>query len=273
MEVLPKDIIRTWILPHLSVGERGPDCQAERLEVVEAILYKLKTGCQWRMLPVKQFFTHTALSWSGVYHHFNEWRKDGSWKALWLTLLRLNRPRLDLSSVQLDGSHTRTRCGGAAIGYQGRKAARTSNMLFLADNTGQPLACAHPQAGNHHDLFDITAVFAELCELVEAAQISLEGVFLNADSGFDAQVLRTDCFRRGIEANIAPNPRSTQREAAEEPYFDDELYRQRTAIERTNAWLDGFKTLLVRYETSVENWMAFHFLAFAVLLLRKIPLG
>lgn len=273
MEVLPKDIIRTWILPHLSVGERGPDCQAHLLEVVEAILYKLKTGCQWRCLPVRQFFAHEALSWSGVYHHFNAWRKDGSWKKLWGTLLQLHRARLDLSSVQLDGSHTRTHCGGAAIGYQGRKAARTTNLLFLADNTGQPLACAHPQAGNHHDLFNIEATFGELCTLLEAAQISLEGVFLNADAGFDATSLRTDCFRRGVEANIAPNPRAGQPETTDEVYFDEELYRHRAAIERTNAWLDGFKTLLVRYETEVENWLAFHFLAFAVLLLRKIPPG
>ncbi len=271
MEVLRKDIIRTWILPRLSSGERGPDCQAELLEVVEAILYKLKTGCQWRQLPVKQFFTSAALTWSGVYYHFNEWRKDGSWKKLWLRLLHLHKPRLDLSSVQLDGSHTRTRGSGAAIGYQARKAARTTNMLFLADNTGQPLACATPRAGNHHDLFDIEASFGELCALLEEAQIALDGLFLNADSGFDASSLRDDCFRRGIEANIAQNPRSGKSEPAADSYFDDELYRQRTAIERTNAWLDSFKTLLVRYETKVENWLAFHFLAFAVLLLRKIP--
>ena len=41
-------------------------------------------------------------------------------------------------------------------------------------------------------------------------------------------------------------------------------------IEHANAWLDGFKTLLVRYETSVGNWLAWHWLAFAVLFLRKI---
>ena len=64
------------------------------------------------------------------------WRKDGSWKKLWVTLLRLHKARLDLSSRQLDGSHTRTHNGGAATGYQGRKAARTTNLLFLADNQG-----------------------------------------------------------------------------------------------------------------------------------------
>ena len=271
MEILHKDIIRTWLLPHLSLGTRGPACRVELPDVVEAILYKLKTGCQWRQLPVKQFFTDKTLTWSGVYHHFNEWRKDGTWKNLWLSVLHTHRRLLDLSSIQLDGSHTLAKNGGAAIGYQGRKAARTTNLLFLADNTGQPLAVASPQAGNHHDVFDIETSFGELCTLVEEAHISLEGLFLNADSGFDAKGLREDCFRRGIEANIAVNPRSGTAEEAETPWFDTELYRQRTAIERTNSWLDSFKTLLVRFETSAENWLAFHFLAFAVLLLRKIP--
>ena len=89
--------------------------------------------------------------------------------------------------------------------------------------------------------------------------------------GFGTRILRDDCFRRGIEANIARNPRSGKSEDAEDPYLDTELYRERTAIERTNSWLDSFKTLLVRFETTAENWLAFHFLAFAVLLLRKIP--
>ena len=76
MEVLPKDIIRTWILPHLRTGTRGCSCRVDLLEVVETILFKLKTGCQWRQLPVKQFFTGTGLPWSGVCYHCNEWRKD-----------------------------------------------------------------------------------------------------------------------------------------------------------------------------------------------------
>jgi len=100
--------------------------------------------------------------------------------------------------------------GGVAIGYQGRKAARTTNLLFLADSTGRPLACASPQAGNHHDLFDSETSFGKLCSLLEKTQISLEGLFLNADSGLDTKKLRDDCFRRGIEANIALNPRSAK---------------------------------------------------------------
>ena len=117
MEVLRKALLRTWISPHLSVGSRGPELTVDLLEVVETILYKLKTGCQWRQLPLKQFFTRTALLWEGVYYPFKEWRNDGSWKRLWVTLVGQHKPRLDLSSVQPDGRHAHTHHGGAAIGY------------------------------------------------------------------------------------------------------------------------------------------------------------
>jgi len=69
---------------------------------------------------------------------------------LWLTSLRLYRHRLELSSVQLDGSHTLAKNGGAAIGYQSRKTGHTTNTLFLADNLGLSLVIAKPETGNQH---------------------------------------------------------------------------------------------------------------------------
>ncbi|PRY30390.1 putative transposase of IS4/5 family DUF4096 [Spirosoma oryzae] len=107
-----------------------------------ASLYKRKTGCQWRQLPVKQFFDDQPLTWQGVSFHFNEWRKDGSWRRVWLNVRRLNKQFLNCSSIQLDGSHTPAKNGGEAVGYQGRKAAPTTNTLFMADNQGGMLACA-----------------------------------------------------------------------------------------------------------------------------------
>jgi len=52
------------------------------------ILYKFKTGCQWWFLPVKQFFSALVLRWLMVYYHFNQWRKDGVWTELWVSVLR-----------------------------------------------------------------------------------------------------------------------------------------------------------------------------------------
>lgn len=172
--------------------------------------------------------------------------------------------------MQLYGSHTPAKNGPQAVGYQGHKAAKTTTSLFFADNSGVMLACSIPQAGNHHDLFEIEKLFEELCVLLESVQINLKGLSINADSGFDAQNLRQACEKREMQANIAANPRSTVGTLVEKSYFDEDLYKGRTVIEHANAWLDSFKALLVRYETNVENWLSFHWLASVVLFLRRI---
>ena len=75
---------------------------------------------------------------------------------------------------------------------------------------------------------------------------------------------------------MKPNPRNESEEQRLEPYesgnhiFDEELYKDRSVIEHSNAWIDGFKALLVRFEFSVKNWVALHFIPFSVIFLRKI---
>lgn len=95
-------------------------------------------------------------------------------------------------------------------------------------------------------------------------------MFLNADSGFDTTAFRQQCAARDIEANIARPPRATNWQTDDDTFFDPVLYRRRILIEHANAWLNSFKTLLVRYETGVENWLAFHWLACIALFLRKL---
>jgi|GEM_PF-2870062 len=71
MGVLNKDIIETWIIPHLTVGSRGFEPTVSVEEIINAIFYRLKTGCQWREVPTKEFFSDKTLSWNSVYYHFN----------------------------------------------------------------------------------------------------------------------------------------------------------------------------------------------------------
>ena len=98
----------------------------------------------------------------------------------------------------------------------------------------------------------------------------MAGLFLNADKAFDDTSLRQACAERDIKANIPRNRRAAAWQTDDDTPLDPELYRRRLVIGQLNAWLDGFKTLLVRHETCLENWLAFHGLAFVVLLLRKI---
>lgn len=270
MEVLmSEDSINRYVVPYLSTGKREGKFKVGKGSIIAAILYKLKTGCQWRQLPTKAFFAGYALSWQGVYYHFRRWASDGSLRRVWVELLRQQRRLLDLSCVQLDGSQTVCRNGGECVGYQGRKAAKSCNSLFLADNRGLMLACSRPLAGQHHDLFNIKQVFGELCGLLKEAGIETEGLFLNADAGFDSRLFRQQCAGMKIEANIALNPRNAE-PTDTYVYFDEELFKRRNSIERANAWLDSFKALLVRFETKAQHWLNLHFLAFTVQLIRKI---
>lgn len=240
-------------------------------EIVAGILYELKTGCQWRHIPTKEFFAGYRLSWQGVYYHFRRWINDGSIRRVWIELLRQLRKLLDLSCVQLDGSQTICRNGGEAMGYQSRKPAMSCNSLFLADNQGLLLACSCPLAGQHHDLFQIRQVFTQLSGLLTEAGIPTAGLFLNADAGFDSQEFRQQCLEMKIEANIAFNPKSSP-PSEEYRYFDEELFKRRNVIEQANAWLDSFKALLIRFEIIAQHWLALHFLVCLVKLLRKINL-
>jgi len=52
-EVLDKDTIKFEILPYLSVAKRGYVTKGNLLEVIQCILYKLKTGCQWHIMRKK----------------------------------------------------------------------------------------------------------------------------------------------------------------------------------------------------------------------------
>jgi transposase len=47
-----------------------------------------------------------------------------------------------------------------------------------------------------------------------------------------------------------------------------DLYEDRFVVERTNAWIDGFKNLRTRFDTTITSWMAWHIIAFIVILLR-----
>jgi len=232
------------------------------------IIYRLKTGCQWRQLPMKQFF-RGKYCWQSVYYHFQKWSKDGSWEKVWNSILEKYKYLLDLSSIQLDGTHTPAKRGGESVAYQGRKKCKTTNSLILTDNQGVPIACSEPIAGNHNDAFELVKTFDNMLRSVRMANISMKGLFLNADAGFDTLDFRSYCYANDIFDNIDQNKRNGNSNAGFTA-FDELLYKNRFVVERTNAWLDAFKAILVRFETNNSHWKSLLLLAFAVILLRKL---
>ena len=58
----------------------GRPVQYPRREIVNAILYLLRTGCAWRLLP------HDFPPWRIVVYYFWSWRKAGLWEQIHDTL-------------------------------------------------------------------------------------------------------------------------------------------------------------------------------------------
>jgi transposase len=50
--------------------------------------------------------------------------------------------------------------------------------------------------------------------------------------------------------------------------FYEHLYKTRYVTERTFAWIDSFRTLLIRFDTTTLAWLNWHYLAFALILIK-----
>ena len=65
-------LIRQWIPARKPMGRKP----ISRREVINAILYLVHSGCQWRMLP------SSFPNWNTVYGVFRQWKKDGIWERI-----------------------------------------------------------------------------------------------------------------------------------------------------------------------------------------------
>lgn len=115
------------------------------------VLYRLHTGCQWAQVPIDQA---DDISWRAVYHHFRKWSRDGSLERVWQHSVVAIQDKVDSSVLNLDGSHAVAKKGGEAVAYQGRKKAKTSNILPVTDHNGYIVATTEIVAGNPNDAFD-----------------------------------------------------------------------------------------------------------------------
>lgn len=93
-----------------------------------------------------------------MYYHFRKWSKDGSLQAAYEASLKTIVADLDLSIINLDGSHSYAKKGGESVAYQGRKKGKTSNILPFSDANGNILGVMKHLAGNHNDAYDLKAL-------------------------------------------------------------------------------------------------------------------
>jgi putative transposase len=131
-----------------------------RREIINAILYVLRSGCPWRLLP------HDFPKWQTVYDYFREWRRAGIWDQVLQTLrvqVRTKQGRnAEPSAAIIDSQSIKTSAvRGPQKGYDAGKRIWGRKRHLLVDTQGNLLG-VHVIGADSSDLQGAQALLLPL---------------------------------------------------------------------------------------------------------------
>nr|WP_323369656.1 IS5 family transposase [Streptomyces alkaliterrae] len=227
-------------------------------QVLCGILYVLYQGIQWEYLPKQLGFGSGMTCW----RRLRDWNEAGVWDRLHHVLLaELNAAcRLDWSRCVVDSSHVRALKGGNQTGPSPVDRGRTgSKHHLITDGRGTPLAVILT-GGNRNDVTQLLPLLDAIPPVrgrVGRPRRKPQSLF--SDRGYDHDIYRDQVRARGIVPAIAR--RGTRHGTG--------LGTYRWVVERTFAWLHGFRRLRTRWERRADIHEAFLKLACCIITERQ----
>jgi transposase len=192
-------------------------------------------------------------------------------ERVWQHSIEVINGDVDLEQLNLDGSHAIAKKGGESVAYQGRKKAKTSNILPITDGKGYILASTGIVAGNHNDSFNLKPHLQAAFKSIKRLGLLIAGAYFNADMAFDTREARKTCFNHGLIPNIPENRRNRKSpKRGRKRLFNADIYKRRFTSERSFAWIDKFRALLIRFDRKDAHFLGSHHIAFALINLRHV---
>jgi transposase len=254
----PSDVTdEEWALvaPYLTLMTEDAPQRAHSLrQVFNGLRWIVRAGAPWRMMP------HDLPPWQVVYQQTQRWIGAGVFESLvhdLRELLRVATGRNARPSAAIFDSRTLQSSpeSGARSAYDGAKRRKGSKTHIAVDTLGHLLALI-VTAADEQD----RAQVAELAERVQAATgESVEVAFV--DQGYTGQQAAGDAQAHGIRLEVV------KLEEAKRGFV---LLPRRWVVERSFAWAARFRRLARDYERLPETVAGLHFLAFAILMLKRL---
>ena|SRR5882724_3181133 len=123
---------------------------------------------------------------------------------------------------------------------------------------------------NETDMVLLPEGLQALKRVAKTVGLTLTGAYLNLDAGFDSTHNRQGMFNAGMIPNIKENPRNRKRtKRGRKPWFNEVIHAFRTRVDRTFAWEDKFKRLLLRFEHIQRRHVDMKLLAYTLINVRE----
>jgi transposase len=123
---------------------------------------------------------------------------------------------------------------------------------------------------NETDMVLLPEGLKALKRVAKTVGLDLGGAYLNLDAGFDSTHNRKCIFNAGMIPNITENPRNRkQTMRGRKRFFNAAIHGLRTRVDRTFAWEDKFKRVLLRFEHLQQRHFGMKLLAYTLINVRE----
>lgn len=240
--------------PYLTLmTEEAPQREHSLREVFNGLRYIARSGAAWRLMP------HDLPPWYTVYQQTQRWLKAGVFEAMvhdLRALLRVAQGRnANPSAAIFDGRTLQsTPESGERAGYDGAKRKRGSKTHIAVDTLGHLLALLVTPA-NEQERAQVDQLAQEI-QAVTAESVELAFV----DQGYTGDQPAEAAAKHGIQLEVIKLPEGKKGFV---------LLPRRWVVERSFAWAARFRRLARDYERLPETLAGLHFLAFAILMLKR----